>query len=127
VSYLFTESDKGSAASAIGKAIGGRRTYSGTRKWWRTGNHNDLEWRVSLTTDDGALEVMVKPSEVGEGEAVYFNASDSFPTFESEAGDVEYESAEQFVSDVTEKAKDHIQEGKLREVIREEIRRVKRR
>jgi hypothetical protein len=117
-SRYLTESEKRSAASAIGSAIGGRRTYSGTKKWWRNKNHKGLEWRVSYTTDDEALEVMVKPSEVGEGEAVYFDASESFPMFKSDLGNIEYEDADQFVNGVVQKMKN---QQNLREVIREQI------
>jgi len=109
---------KTTAAASIGRAIGGRRTYSGTMKWWRAHNHKDLEWRVQLKTDDGHLSLMVKPAEAGlSGDKIEFDASDSFPTFKSEAGDIEYENAEQFVGAVADLAK----EQELREIVRREI------
>lgn len=112
-------SEVSEAAASIGKVIGGRRTYSGTRKWWRAGNHEGLQWRVSLNTEDDALSVMVKPSEADlRADKLTFTATGSFPTFKSDdAEDVEYEDAEQFVSDVVDIAQEQI----LRESIRREI------
>ena len=114
----MSDDKKVQAAASIGRAIGGRRTYSGTMKWWRAHNHKGLEWRVQLKTDDGHLSVMVKPSEADlRASKIELDASDSFPTFKSEAGDVEYENAEQFVDTVADLAK----EQELREIIRRQI------
>jgi len=112
--------EKREAAVEIGNEIGGRRTYSGTLKWWR-GKQNDLDWRVQLKTDDNTLDVQVRPRNVPPGDGPTFDISATdFPTFTGDK-EIEYESASQFVSDVTDAAKDKLEEQVLREAIRRKL------
>lgn len=112
--------EKREAAVEIGNEIGGRRTYSGVMKWWR-GKHSDLDWRVQLKTDDDTLNVQVRPRNVPPGDGATFNISaTNFPTFTGDE-EIEYESANQFVSDVAEAAKNKLEEQVLRKTIRREI------
>lgn len=110
--------DKEAVAAEIGNQIDGYRTYSGTRKWWR-GKHEGLDWVVNLKTDDDLLWVRVSPRLPSSNKQVTFKATNG--SFEHEDGEVEYESASDFVEKAADIAKQSLEERILREVIRKNL------
>ena len=113
--------DKEAVAAEIGNEIGGYRTYSGTRKWWR-GKHGGLDWVVNLKTDDDLLWVLVSPRLPSSDKQVTFKATNG--SFEHEDGEVEYESASNFVEKATDIAKQSLEERILREKIQNQIKQI---
>lgn len=115
--------DKAQVAADISDVVGGYRTYSGTKKWWR-GVYEGFKWTIHLDTGDDYLIVKVtpRPELPSEDRVLKFQAKES--SFEHSGGTVSYDSASEFVDEVIDLAKTELEEKVFREIVKQNIKSI---